>query len=272
MKRNTKIILILNIAIIILMLGILIYQLFFAEERNMKLIIRAGTLFLVYFLAMTGIKKKRSPLDYIIYADEYSEVIGEAFKNDKTGYRKLMKGLTLYKRKNYDKAIKVLDETKRNCLYGDDFTAVLFFKACCFKEKKLLSEAEECFKEILEHNDINPVVWQRYGEVLFERENYNGALNAYNKAVELAPESSSAYCSLAGCYLKISEPEKGLENALKALELDEYNLMAVSIAAIAYKFLGDSENAEKYCEMFGKKGGDVSTLRIIVNAIKSEAV
>ena len=51
MKRNTKIILILNIAIIILMLGILIYQLFFAEVRNVKLITRAGTLFLVYFLS-----------------------------------------------------------------------------------------------------------------------------------------------------------------------------------------------------------------------------
>ncbi|MBQ8841298.1 MAG: hypothetical protein IJZ65_01540 [Ruminiclostridium sp.] len=269
MKRNTKIILILNIAIIILMLGILIYQLFFAEVRNVKLITRAGTLFLVYFLAMTGIKKKQSPLDYIIYADEYSEVIGEAFKNDKPAYKKLMKGLTLYKRKKYDKALKVLDEVKRDCLYSDDFTSVLYFKACCHKEKKELSKAEECLKEIIEHNSENSLVWEMYGEVLLDNEKWLASVEAYEKAVELNPESSSANCKLGGAYIKISEPEKALGYILKALEIEPSNVLAISFAAVAYKFLGDSENAEKYCEMFGKYGGDVSTLRIIVNAIKA---
>lgn len=135
MKRNTKIILILNIAVILFMLGMLVYQLFIAEEKDIKIIIRAGSLCLVYFLAITGLKKKHSPLDYIIYADEHSDVIGSAFKNEKSAYRKLMKGLTLYKRKKYDKALKILEEAKRDCLYSDDFTAVLFFKACCLKEK-----------------------------------------------------------------------------------------------------------------------------------------
>jgi len=192
MKRNTKIILGLNVAVIIFVAGMLIYQLFIAEEKDYKIIAKAGSLALVYFLAMTGIVKKRSPLDYIVYADQYSEVIGEAFKNDKAAHKKLMKGLTLYKRKKYDKALKILSEAKRDCLYSDDFTAVLFFKACCHKEKKELSEAKACFEEILEHNDANALVWEAYGEVLFDSEDYGGALMAYHKGVDLAPDSSSA--------------------------------------------------------------------------------
>lgn len=270
MKRNTKIILILNIVIIITMLGMLIWQLFFAEERNIKLISRAGALFFVYFLGMTGIWKKKSPLDYILYADEYSHIIGEAFKNDKTAYKKLMKGLTHYKRKKYDKAISVLEELKKDCLYADDFTAVLYFKGCCFKEKKQLSEAEECFKELIEHNDINSSVWEYYGEILFDKENYTAALDAYKKAVELAPESVSPYCSLAGCYIKTSQTRLGLETALKALELDSGSLRALSLAAVAYKMLGDSENAEKCCEMFAKNGGDGAKLRVIITAIQKQ--
>ncbi len=270
MKRNTKIIFWTNIAIIVFMLGLLVYQLFFAEERNIKLITKAGSVFLVYFLAITGIKKKRSPLDYIIYADQYSEVIGEAFKNDKAGYKKLMKGLTLYKRKKYDKALKVLDEARRDCLYSDDFTAVLFFKAYCFKEKKELDKAQECYSEILEHNNANAIVWEEYGEVLFDRDNYSEALEAYKKAVELAPESSSANTRLGSCYIKLSQPEKALEYILKAMELDSDNVLAISLAAVAYKFLGDEETAEKYCTLFGEKGGDASTLRVIVKAIKKE--
>ena len=270
MKRNTKIILGLNVAVIIFVAGMLIYQLFIAEEKDYKIIAKAGSLALVYFLAMTGIVKKRSPLDYIVYADQYSEVIGEAFKNDKSAHKKLMKGLTLYKRKKYDKALKILSEAKRDCLYSDDFTAVLFFKACCHKEKKELSEAKGCFEEILEHNDANALVWEAYGEVLFDSEDYGGALLAYHKGVDLAPQSSSAHTKLGGCYIKISEPQKALVYLLKALELDPGDMLAISSTAVAYKFLDDSANAEKYCELFGKKGGDASTLRIIVNAINAE--
>ena len=270
MKRNTKIILGLNIAVIIFVAGMLIYQLFIAEEKDYKIIAKAGSLALVYFLAMTGIVKKQSPLDYIVYADQYSDVIGEAFKNDKTAHKKLMKGLTLYKRKKYDKAIKILDEAKRDCLYSDDFTAVLFFKACCHKEKKELSEAVDCFEEILEHNDASAPVYIAYGEALFDSEDYGKALMAYHKAVELAPQSPTANTRLGGCYIKISEPQKALVYLLKALELDPDDMLAISSTAVAYKFLNDSENAEKYCALFGKKGGDASTLRVIVNAINEE--
>lgn len=268
MKRNTKIILILNIAVILFMLGMLVYQLFIAEEKDIKIIIRAGSLCLVYFLAITGLKKKHSPLDYIIYADEHSDVIGSAFKNEKSAYRKLMKGLTLYKRKKYDKALKILEEAKRDCLYSDDFTAVLFFKACCLKEKNKPSEAEECIKELLEHNDTNAAVWEYYGELLFDMERYPEAITAYESSLSINPESSAANSKLGGCYIKISEPEKGLGYVLKALELDPENVLAVSFAAVAYKYLGDSENADKYCKRFGELGGDVSVLRVILNAIK----
>lgn len=270
MKRNTKIILILNIVIIITMLGLLIWQIFFAEERSIKLISRAGALFFVYFLGMTGVWKKKSPLDYILYADEYSHIIGEAFRNDKGAYKKLMKGLTHYKRKKYDKAIGVLNEIKKDCLYADDFTAVLYFKACSYKEKGELYEAEECFKELLEHNDMNASVWESYGELLFDMENYTAALDGYKKAVELAPESVSPYCNLAGCYIKTEQTQKGLETALKALELDGGSLRALSLAAVAYKMLGDNENAEKYCDAFAKNGGDGARLRVIVTAIQKQ--
>lgn len=264
MKR-TKTVFVLNIIIIIGMLGLIIWQLFFAEERDIKLISKAAGIFIVYILAFTGVIKKRSPLDYILYEEQFRYVIGDAFKQDKASYRKLMKAVTYFKREKPDKALKLLDELKRNCLSADDFTAVLFFKGACFSQKKQYSEAIVCCEEILEREGGNAAVWTALGVAYFEEVRLSEAIAAFKKALELEPENALLYGELSGCYIKSGETEKGLECALKSIELDSSHLKSISLAAVAYKLLGDSENAVKYCEMFGKNGGDKKSLRLIID-------
>ncbi len=264
MKR-TKTIFVLNIIIIITMLGLIIWQLFFAEERSHKVLSKAIGIFIVYILAFMGIIKKRSPLDYILYEEQFRYVIGEAFKSDKSSYRKLMKAVTYFKREKPDKALKILDELKRSCLYAADFTAVLFFKGACYSQKKQYPEAIECCEEILERDRENAAVWTALGVAYFEEVRLSEAISAFKKALELEPENALLYGELAGCYTKSGETEKGLEYALKAIELDSTAIKAIGLAAVAYKLLGDSDNAVKYCEMFGKNGGDKKSLRIIID-------
>lgn len=62
-------------------------------------------------------------------------------------------------------------------------------------------------------------------------------------------------------FLRNGEPENALKNAQKAIGLNSRLYQAMSAAAVACKQLGDDENAEKYCRMYGVNGGDAAQLR-----------
>ena len=258
---KTKLIFILNILIIFGTGGVIIYQLFFAEQKNIKTLSKAAVLFVVYLLAVTGIRKKRSRFDYVVYEEQYKDILGDAFRDDKPSYRTLMNAITYFNRNNPDKAIALLDKIYKNCLYTDDYSAVLFFKARCLEEKRRTAEAEECYKEILERDDRNSTAWSNLGLIYQESGRSSKALHAYTRAVESNPSNAAAQCNLGAYYVRCGEPQNALPYILKAIELNSKMYEAMGGAAVAYKMLGDNENAEKYRLMYGANGGNAAELK-----------
>lgn len=258
---KTKLFFVLNILIIGFTGAVVIYQLFIAEEKDVKLLSKAAGLLVVYLLGVTGIWKKRSPLDYMVYEEQYGDIIGGAFKNDKYSYRQLMNAITWFNRNKPEKAISILDKLYKNCLYTDDFSAVLLFKALCLEDKNRSEEAAECYKEILERDKSNSIVWSNLGLIYQEEGRINDAINAYTTAVECNPENAAAQCNLGSYYVRQGDPQAALPYILKAIELNPKMHQAISGAAVAYKMLGDNENAEKYCRMYGANGRNAAELR-----------
>lgn len=107
------------------------YEVFFAEEMNMQMVVKASTVLLTYLLAMFGVIRKKSVFDYKICEDTYKDIIRNAFEHDKRNYHKLMKAISLYNDDKYTAAIKVLDKLKPMCANYQDYSAVLMFKALC---------------------------------------------------------------------------------------------------------------------------------------------
>ncbi len=258
---KTKFFFILNILIIGFTGGVVIYQLFIAEEKDIKLLSKAAGLLVVYLLGVTGIWKKRSPLDYMVYEEQYRDIIGNAFKDDKYSYRQLMNAITWFNRNKPDKAVSILDKLYKNCLYTDDYSAVLIFKALCLEEKNKPREAAECYNEILERDKNNSLAWSNLGLIYQEEGRIKDALNAYTISVESNPENAAAQCNLGSYYVRLGEPQTALPYILKAIELNPKMYQAIGGAAVAYKMLGDEENTEKYCRMYGANGGNAAELR-----------
>lgn len=263
--KKTKVIFVLNIIIMVFAAAVIIYQLFFSEERDVKLIIKAAGILAVYLLAFTGIKRKRSPFDYVIYEERYGHIIRDAFRDNKGCRRKLMTAIGYYNENKHKKAVGVLEKLRKDCLYADDFGAVLFFMARSLEELNLQDSAVSCYEEILEHDENNSTVWSNLGIIYQEQGRSDDALRAYTKAIEYGPENAHAFCNLAAYYLNCSEFEKCIEYALKAIELNPKMYQAMSAAAMAYKLSGDKENAEKYRLMYGANGGDGAGLKLIMD-------
>lgn len=255
-----KIIYILNILAILFAAAVIVYQLCFAEEKNIKTIIKAAGILLVYLLAVTGVRRKRSPFDYVVYQELYREIIGNAFSSDKGSYKKLMTAINHYNGNKQEKAIAVLDKLYGACVDTDDFVAVLFFKALCLSELNRLDETVKCYEEILMHKRSFAKAWSNLGTIYQRLGRAEDSYRAYREAVTYNPGHAAAYNNIAAYFVNKAEAEPALENALKAIELDSRLYQAMGAAAMAYKMMGDYENAEKYCRMYGVNGGNASEL------------
>ncbi len=258
---KTKFFFALNIVIIAATAIILVWQFFFAEERDMRLISKAAVLLVVYLLAVLGIRRKRSPLDYMVYEEQYKEYLGEAFHNDKSSYRRLMSAITRYNENKYDDAIEILDKLYASCAESDDYSAVLFFKALCLDEQKKAAEAAACYEELLTYNRNHGIAWSNLGAVYQSLGKNEEALYALRNSLSCKPDNAYAYNNISAIYIRTGEIEQALENALEAIRLNPKLFQAMGTASMVYKMLGDNTNAEKYCHMYGANGGNSSNLK-----------
>lgn len=261
---RTKIVFALNIIVIVGTAALIVWQLFFAEERDIKLIIKAATLFLVYTLAILGVKRKKSPFDYKIYEERYGYIIKTAFSHDRISYMKLMSVITLYNENKFDKAIKALDRLEEKCAESDDFSAVLYFRALCKDESGNKQGAIADYEELLTRDYTHSHAWSNLGLIYTHIDKNDEALRCYREAVHHDPSNQYAHCNLGNLYLQKGDYQSALEHALKSLEAEPKIKQSMSLAAICYGRLGDNENAEKYCKMYGKYGGDVEGLRKVL--------
>ncbi len=261
---RTKIVFALNILIIVGMAVLIVWQLFFAEEINAKILSRAAVLFAVYLLGILGIRRKRSPFDYKIYEERYGYIIKTAFSHDRIHYMKLMSVITLYNENKFDKAIKALDKLEEHCAESDDYSAVLYFRALCKDESGNKAGAIADYEELLTRDYTHSHAWSNLGLIYMKIGKTDDALRAYKEAVSHDPSNQYAHCNLGNLYLQNADYQLALEHALKSIDTEPKIRQAMSLAAVAYKRLGDDENAEKYCKMYGKYGGNVSELRNVL--------
>ena len=261
---RTKIVFALNILIIVSMACLIVWQLFFAEEINAKVLSRAVVLFVVYLLGMLGIKRKRSPFDYKIYEERYGYIIKTAFSHDKMSYMKLMSVITLYNENKLDKAIKALDRLEEKCAESDDFSAVLYFRALCKDENGNKSGAIADYEELLTRDYTHSHAWSNLGLIYTHIGKDDDAMRCYLEAVRHDPSNQYAHCNLGNLYLQKADYQSALEHALKSLEAEPKLRQSMSLAAVCYSRLGDNENAEKYCKMYGKHGGNVKEVQHVL--------
>ena len=66
----------------------------------------------------------------------------------------------------------------------------------------------------------NPVDYLRRGHSYMKIKKYNEAMNDYNKAIELAPQSASLYFARGYCYAKLKQCNEAMRDLNKAIELD----------------------------------------------------
>lgn len=249
--------------------GLLIYAVFLAEERDPKLISKVAVVFITYILHMFRSKNRvrKAPSKLSFYEKQYKDIVEGTFTDDKKNYRELLQVAMYYNRNQYHKAYRLIDKLLKQCKRVKDYSAVYMFRALCLADEGKNEETIQAYEKLLQYDMANSRAWSNLGLRYMELGKTKEAKDAYSNAILYDSQNAYAYNNMANFYIRTGEVEAALEYALKAIELNGAFYQPMSAAAMAYQMLGDEENAEKYCKMYGANGGDAKYLRGILASL-----
>jgi len=90
-----------------------------------------------------------------------------------------------------------------------------------YAELNRFDETRELFVEILKSDSEAPNPYNTLGVKLRRKSDYNGAIHAYNMAIELTPEDENIYYNVAKAYMYVGDKDKALQYLNNALDLND---------------------------------------------------
>lgn len=239
---------------------LLVYNLFVADVADYSRVLKCVVVLAGY---LYGTRNARKPLriNYKKYEEAYKNALEGAFAEDKRNYKKLLQVAVCHNRCQFEKAYKLLDKLENKCTCSKDYFAIYMFRGLCYAKEDMHTAAVEAYQKAAHYNMANAVTWSNMGLSYMYLGKFQEAYDALINAINIDPKEAYAYHNMAELLINANEPEASLAYSMKAFELDSRLIEALGMLALAYKRLGDEENYEKYCKLYGDRGGDAKGLR-----------
>lgn len=224
--------------------------------------IRGALVIIGILVAAIRMNSKPSTMVLKKYVKAYKSFLDGAFVEDKKSYKKLVEASVYWDRGQFKKAHKILDKLLKKCICTQDYLVVYRIKSICYAKEERNVPLIETYKIMLQYNMADSITWASLGWIYMKIGKTKEAYDAFMSAIEYDSQNPQAYNNLAIYFIKIANPQRALEYAKKAMELNADMNQPMSTAAIASKMLGDEEGFEHYCRLYGLKGGDERKLRM----------
>jgi tetratricopeptide (TPR) repeat protein len=155
------------------------------------------------------------------------------------GGRSLM-GLILLHKGQADEARKQINAELE--LYPDSLDAIMVYVELCSKSGDVAS-----IKRVMnEYSDVSQILIS-VGHALENSDDFDSAIEAYSKALDIDPKSASLYNQIGGVFLKKHDPLKAIEYFEKSSAMSstmaQSSVRPLSTAAREYKNTGDLDTA-----------------------------
>lgn len=257
----------LYLLVTVVSVALIVLNLFYVPEPDYGRVIKSSLLLLwvVYCVFMKD--KPYSPKTRKEFQERYKDTLDGLFINDKKAYNKFLQTLIYYDKNKYRDARKQLERMVNLCTNNKEFAAVYLYLGLCFSEENKVEESLISYEKSLKHDMTQWAVWNNIALKYYEMENYQEAYKYFQEALRYNANDDTIYYNMSRLLLDVNEPEGALAFAMKTLELNSKNAEAMAVVAISSKMLGDDENAEKYCRMYGLNGEDAKELREVLQTV-----
>lgn len=98
-------------------------------------------------------------------------------------------------------------------------TTHLYNQGNTLYELKRYKEALSAFDKVIQLNPESAAAWNGQGKTLHELKRYKEALNAFDKAIQLSPESADAWSSRAGVLSDLQQYQSAVDSFNRALKI-----------------------------------------------------
>ena len=199
-----------------------------------------------------------------VYRKHYEDIVGTAFAGDTKQERTFLKALEAYATNEPADCLKLLDRLTPSYQSYNDRFAVAFFRALCYDDMKMYSQAIELYEQALQMRDHSTAA-SNMGLCYQNMGKYEDAIHAYERAVAIDPTSAYPYNNIAQLYIRMGDFEQALSFAGQAAELNNNMYQAHSAQAICYAMMGDREQYEKALQRAVACGADKNNIRYLLH-------
>ena len=224
------------------------------SQNSIKCNVSAGGSYLKLY-DQTGKKK------YLKLAEEH---LTKAFKlGSNTAESYLLLGKMYFMKEDYERArqcyeiILQSDPDDKLAAKNLEVTQEAMRQSGAERVTKLMNEnkADEALalaNELLKQNPTSAHLHNLIGRIYGEKKgNIDAAIPYLNKAIELDPESASAYENLGIAYATKGEFSKAIQYLTKALEIEPDNQHVMNNIAMLYDNMGEKQKAEEFRQAHG---------------------
>ena len=247
-------------------LGLLAYYIFIEKDLSPNHMIPCALLILSAIAAMakTGRRPSRANRK-AIYQKAYGKFIQNAFKDEPKLEKKLLDAIDDYNQNKSGAAISKLQKLRKECQRTDDIYAVTVFTALCCEDMGSWEDALTQYRAAVNMRNDTTL----HSNLAFCLQNlgrFEEAEESYHRAIQVDPGNSIAMNNLAGLRFRQNDYEGALDYAEAALEIDAKLPQALSLAAICCALQGYEEEYTAYYRRAVAAGYDGNKIK---NTIKN---
>ena len=174
-------------------------------------------------------------------------------------------GLEAYDNGDYTKAIQQFKLAIEAGVTEHNLAEVYTLIGSAYDQLDQFDDALAAHKKAVEIDPESFQAWNNLGNAYFYLGNLKEAESSHKRAINLNPEYAFAYASLGAVYVSRNEPEAAIEVLNEAIRLNETIATAHANLALAYALLGQFDIAESSLQraiVLGYKNGVIVQQRI----------
>ncbi len=253
---------ILIIAVDVAVIGMLVYEVAMLKKTDnfLRAAILLGASVVSVWKLSQRYEVRRSAK---FYRDTYTDLIGNAFWNDKKLERRFCRALDAYNADQYQSALRRLEALMEKVTRNEDRFAITVFTALCYDDMRAYPQAIRAYGDALRYGD-NSTVYSNLGLCLQRTGDFKGAIAAYVEAIRVDPKNDYAYTNAAQLMVRVERYEDALAYAEQACALNQNLMPAHTVRALCHAVLGNKDEAEQAIRTSVKCGADRHRLEEVI--------
>lgn len=247
--------------------GLLAYQGLVEHSLTTSSILKCVLVIAGAIVGMLRPTKRRTPTNHkAAYEKAYGNFIRGAFQDDPKLEKQLYRAIAFYNQDKPASGIAVLNKLRKQCQRTADLYAVTVFTALCYDDMQQWEDAAAQYDAASKMRN-DSTLHSNMGLCLQKLGRFDEAEEAYTRALQVDPKNAVALNNLSALYFRQDDYEGALDYAEEALQINAKMPQALTTAAVCCAIQGYEKEYESYFRRAVAAGCNGAKIKETINKL-----